>query len=100
MKRIIMSEELSTALAKVFNHLKTNPRGARLDGELSIECAFKYIRVWNSWTILVLLPNGDAFEPNSTGGGRLPNFGCPIGNIIELVKKPGWQKHTRFITGQ
>ena len=99
-KRIVMSEELNTALTKVLNYLKSNPRGARLDGELSIECAFKYIRVWDSWTILVLLPNGDAFEPAPSNGRRLPNFGRPVGNIVELVKQPNWQKQVRFVTGE
>lgn len=100
MKKIVMSKELSAALTKVLNHLKANPRGARLDGELSVECAFKYIRVWDSWTILVLLPNGEAFEPAPSNGRRLPNFSRPVGNIIELVKQPNWKRRVRFITAE
>jgi len=99
-KRIVMSKELSQALAQVMDHLHKNPGQARLDGtELHIECAFKYIRVWFSWTVLVVLPNGDAFEPLNSGDGRLPNWNRPVGNIIELVKRRNWQRLVRFRVG-
>lgn len=101
--RKLISKELENALIKVIDQLQRHPNPQKThlgNTKLHVECGQKYIRVWFSWTLLVFLPNGDAFEPASANGRRLPNFGCPVGNIIELVKKPGWQKRVRFVIGE
>ncbi len=101
--RKLMSEKLEEALTKVVGQLQRNPKPQKThldDRKLHVECGQKYIRVWFSWTILVLLPNGDAFEPASANGGRLPNLNRLVGNIIELIKRPGWRRKIKFITGQ
>lgn len=95
----LMSPELKDALEQVIEHLHKHPNGADVDGKLAIECGRKYIRIWDSWAILVLLPNGDAFEPRHVGGGRLPNWERPMGNIIRLVQSKNWQKRVRFVLG-
>src|SRR5688572_22221100 len=92
-----MSDELRTALEQVTAYLERRPGKAQLDGaKLRLECGTKYVRVWWFWTVLVLLPDGRAFAPKSNGGGRLPNFNRPVGNVIELVKRKNWQKLIRF----
>lgn len=103
MKKDLMSKELENALNKVIDHLqrKPNPQKTHFgSSKLHIECGQRYIRIWCSWTILVLLPNGDAFEPSSANGGRLPNRNRPVGNVVELVKRPGWRRKIKFILGQ
>jgi hypothetical protein len=96
-KRIVMSAELSNAITQVLEHLRQNPGEAKEDTKFWVECAFKYIRIWSSVTILVVLPNGDTYEPRHSGPGRLPNWERPMGNIIALVKRKNWQKQVQLV---
>jgi len=100
-KRIEPSPELRDALKKVLNHLNQNPGRADLSGEkLWLEYGTKYIRVWWSWTVLVLTPDGEAYEPTQSGPGRSPNFNRPVGNILHLVQRKNWSKQVRFTLTQ
>jgi hypothetical protein len=95
-KRLVPSPELGDALKKVLDHLNQNPGKAEMHDEpLWLEYGTKYIRVWWAWTVLILTPDGKAYQPGR-GAGRLPNFNKPVGNIIRLVHRKNWQKQVWF----